>query len=1316
MSFDEAYIHKVVDKIQFGIMSNEMIEKMSVVEIKDSKMSGPNTVYAPELGSTNEKPCVVCANPISLEGNDCPGHFGHIKLNYPIANPLFKEDVASYAMAFCNRPMCARLVVTKQTIVLENLIKKEGQVRINAIKKYCENVDECPHCKQPHGHVKYYSKDNKFMMSYNKKDELIPVSYKLLFDIFNNIKDEDLIIMGFNKDKLFNSRPSNMIIKNLLVLPTICRNSVKSGTVECHDDITYKYIDIIKINNKLTNTKDLNERKIAEYIEALDFNITMIMDNTRAKVSDNKNRMIKCIHSRIKGKNGLIRKHMCGKRVDFCGRTVIGPEPNSMVDEMVIPREVAENLTFPVRVNAININQCYEWIEKGKVNFIIKEEKGVKSKFNMKFAGVETMGTKIDAGDILKINGKVMTYEILQMTKGKVIFKEGDLVLKDGSFIPIIPSKKKTITLKEGYIVERQLMDGDWVLLNRQPSLRAESLRAKKIKILPCKTFRFNLASTEAFNADFDGDEMNIWLPQSYESLAELIEICSVEANFTTSQHSRPIIAMKQDAMTGGYLLTYGDIKIDKATFFDCLMIEMDIDIMAKYDHIREVYRWKGIEQEVIDKLLEEKKECMKKNDMYLDKKMMVLSKYKKAEIGTAEKKKLKESLDHVKYNIEIVQKRLLELRDNFEEVLEEELMFNGRTLFSFVLPDDFEYNYQNDMDPNGKPVYITRGVMLSGTLNKSVMGSASGSISHMIRLNYSSKRACDFVSFYQMIINRWLLTRGFSVGIEDCIPKKSAYVKSEANKCFSQALLHMQTEEDEELRELKVNNSLNNARDVGQKIAKESLDSGNSFVAMIRSGAKGNDNNITQITSMLGQQNSEGKRMPQVFGERTLPHFQKDLEELVSTSESSSKMLEHLFASRGFVHSGFYKGLTPGEFFFHAVGGREGLIDTAVKTATTGYIQRKMVKLMEDLQVTYKGTVEDASKNIISFDYGGDNFDGAKIIYRGGEALFMDIDSIVNKLNADHEWEEYNKNKITEVSEEMVVEEEKEEEEMPFEVNDIELFYKITEREKNDKGNKVRELILENISKLPNSFLNNDKYGDKWNEVRSKWIDVINLPNFSITRKAGRKNNYDFDVVSGDTKMKVEFKYNCKSIDKLPQFLSLGSNSDIFDVSYAEYFYDNYLPEMLNVLSIESEIPSKEFYKKKVHSADYDIHPMFKELHNKIKKTNEETNEKINKIVNDSITMFLKSNYKKIDLELLETRLAKSLDKVYIMWDVSSRTFYKEELKDEFNNFKVKNIKNNNTIIVSSSDIDYKLLLRWRNNKGVLYPAWQISLEKKVK
>jgi DNA-directed RNA polymerase subunit A' len=270
--------------------------EVSTHDTRDGTIGG---LFDPRMGVLeNGKLCRSCG----LNNHNCPGHFGHIKLNYPIANPLFKDEIAAYANCFCMRKMCARLVLTKDQMQLLGFLKKEGQARIFAVKEYCENIEECPYCKEPHGTIKYYSKDNKFLITYSKKDEFISVSYEQFYDMFNNIKDEDLILMGFNRDKLYNGRPSNLIIKNLLVLPPICRSPVSSGTVECHDDLTYKYLDIIKVNNKIVSNKDLNERKIAEYIEQLDFHITMLMDNTKSKITDNKNRMIKCIHSRMKGK------------------------------------------------------------------------------------------------------------------------------------------------------------------------------------------------------------------------------------------------------------------------------------------------------------------------------------------------------------------------------------------------------------------------------------------------------------------------------------------------------------------------------------------------------------------------------------------------------------------------------------------------------------------------------------------------------------------------------------------------------------------------------------------------------------------------------------------------------------------------------------------------------------------------------------------------------------------------------------------------------------------------------------------------------
>ena len=857
---------------------------------------------------------------------------------------------------------------------------------------------------------------------------------------------------------------------------------------------------------------------------------------------------------------------------------------------------------------------------------------------------------------------------------------------------------------------------------------------------------------------------MNVWLSQSYETLAELMEICSTEANFTTSQHSRPIIAMKQDAMTGGYLLTYGDVKIDKATFFDCLMCLEDFDVMAKYDHIRDVYKWKGIEQEIENKLIEERKTLITKQSTLTETKISLVSKFKKAK--DSDKNDLKNKISNINTKLKDIDARLsLLIDDNFEVTLEEELMFNGRTLFSFLFPDDFEYTFQNNMDANNKPVHITRGVMLTGTLNKAIIGSAAGSVSHIIRLNYSARRAIEFVSYYQMIINRWLLTRGFSVGIEDCIPnhlvdkkpnrlnlslkpkhlvdykndnilmemktkcvvsdkpaaikhQESNFIKTETTKCFSKALLYMQTEEDDELKELKVNNALNNARDIGQRIAKESLSPYNSFVAMIRSGAKGNDNNITQITSMLGQQNAEGKRMPLVFGNRALPHFSNNLEELMNTKESSASSLEHLFASRGFVHSGFFKGLTPYEFFFHTVGGREGLIDTACKTADTGYIQRKMVKLLEDLQVTYRGTVEDSSKNIISFDYGGDNFDGAKVIYRGGDPLFMDVETICNKLNSDYEWKLYNETKSKKI--EVIEEEEKEEtieekqevydsSKFEFDKNDVDIFFDdTTAREDNGNANEIRESILEQLRYLPQDYEQDETYGKKWCTLKTEFEKAIGTSNYKIVKKGGRKYNYDFEIVTKDKTIKMEFKHNCSSVNSLPEILQLSTkNHPVVSGNYGEYFYEKYLKKMCDVMKI-TDIPSKQDYLKNVYT-DKPKGDFFTKLKETNKKLDKETMDKKNSLVKESICKFLNEHISNVDVNSCNEHLGSSLDKTFYLWDTEKFTV--EEVND-IGELKVSGISNNNTLLICSDKYVYKYLLRWKNGIGVLNPAWQISMK----
>jgi DNA-directed RNA polymerase II subunit RPB1 len=516
---------------------------------------------------------------------------------------------------------------------------------------------------------------------------------------------------------------------------------------------------------------------------------------------------------------------------------------------------------------------------------------------------------------------------------------------------------------------------------------------------------------------------MNIWVPQSEQTKAECATILSTSANFLSSQDSKPLIGLKQDGMTGGYLLTFGYQPIDKAIFMEILTTEYFelYDICNKIDHIKLVHKKEGFLDKRVNEIKQRINNVTSKLNHKLDYHKNLLKEIKDKHTAAPNKQQklvLKKDYENCKQTIEQLKSQIDEMNtlNNEEAIVEkaqDELLYTGHSLFSFLLQDDLEYTCDNKISPDNTKVYITRGVLLSGTLNKVALGNSSGSLIHHIAKDYGSDAAIKFVSYYEMMINNWLIHRGFSIGMSDCIPKDTDLIEKEINKYMKEATVIMNNEQDKEILETKVNNKLNNAATIGQKIAAKALEPTNNLVSMIRSGAKGNLFNICQVTGLVGQQNVGGIRMQKVFGGRTLPHYPrqsylKDASDIISKNiELTPKETKDLFESRGFVTSSFFKGLNPKEFFFHAAGGREGLIDTACKTADTGYIQRKIIKLIEDCYFTYDGLVyHGTSKNIIDFMYGGDNMDASRLIKTSEGFSFIDISHTVDKLNKNLEWD----------------------------------------------------------------------------------------------------------------------------------------------------------------------------------------------------------------------------------------------------------------------------------------------------------------------
>jgi DNA-directed RNA polymerase II subunit RPB1 len=424
----------------------------------------------------------------------------------------------------------------------------------------------------------------------------------------------------------------------------------------------------------------------------------------------------------------------------------------------------------------------------------------------------------------------------------------------------------------------------------------------------------------------FDGDEMNVFLPQSLLARAELLTLSTTMHNIMSSQSTKNIICITQDSLLGSYLLTRDDTDLGRELFFDI---------------------------------------CMKGDGWTTD---FILKR-----------------LDHIK-------KMMKENNKNYP-------IYCGKSLFSMMFPITFNYTKKNDIRSDEPYVKIVKGVMIEGALAKGNLGSAHNSIIHVLHKEYGMEQSIDFINNCQFISNHYLIHRSFSIGIKDCITNISAQTEEIAYKCFIEAKSTESSISHEKIRELKVCAILDKARDMSMKLSKSKLKPDNGFVSTVTAGSKGEMFNITQIMSMLGQQMHMGKRIQKTLnrGRRTLPHY-----------PTENITIEQEFESQGFIKHSFLHGLNPQEFIWHAVSGREGCSDTSMKTANSGYIQRKMIKLMEDVQVKYDGTVRNTNNWVVQWAYGSDGFDRAECSFNhDGNVNFVDVSRIADRLNNEYELRE---------------------------------------------------------------------------------------------------------------------------------------------------------------------------------------------------------------------------------------------------------------------------------------------------------------------
>ena len=921
-----------LSEIRFGVMSPEEIERMSVCDVTDSSYKPDKpSVYNNRMGfnTSSRGVCATCA----LSYKDCPGHMGSITLHTPIFNPIFFSKTVLYMQIFCKNPDCLKPVMH-----LEDL-KKIAHLGVKEIATKSANLNICSQCSSQHHKI---TGDSKNLTISVKKDSTEFSAKWVYNNFFRKIKPEFIRMLGVDPDM---THPKNFIFKHFPVMPPCARPGVQDiGGNDSDDDLTWKLCEIVRINNSLYElAASNNAEEIQAYnkeFDKLKQSIVQYYNGSSKQQRNTNGRITNGLCDRLKGKHGRIRKNIMGKRVDHSARSVISPDSSLKFGELGVPYRVAMSLTTTDTVSALNKKNLEDLVNNDMADTYSRQNRLIKIK-NARYESIST-GDLIykdekDSNPFKVKNADCVYYgkmDLRSITEArecsKITLEKGMLVKKTDrdEKIPVV----KDIQLQIGDVVNRYLQDGDYVLLNRQPTLHKGSMIAFKVKVKDkdsdSKTFSFNLATTKTFNADFDGDEMNIHVPQSYKTKAELKLLCAAENIIVSEQNSTPNISIVQDSLVSAFIMSIKDRPFEESHFND---IASAVTIQGK-------------------------------------------------------------SLDAA-----FIQNKIKMFRKVYAEhkqYADPEDPYTTRLLLSLLFPDDFDYQRKCHVLEDCT-VRIKKGILYQGCLDKASLGSSSESIIQRLNNYYSKEIAAEFITNIQLVTNRFMTHYGFSIGYSDCFPEDpSIFSKIEKDTdMYLEKANKMESTLEREYKEHKILITLQNASENSKKHVLKGMNmDNNSFLTAVTAGSKGDAYNLGQTTGSLGQQHLRSGRVRKMLdGKRSLPHYPKDEKQM---------SLRDKFVSRGFILSSLSKGLTPQEFFFYAMAGREDICSKALGTASSGYLQRRLVKLMEDLQVMYDGTVRDSNGDIIQFSYGDNSIGCDKYARVDGKLEIMDVSVIADMLN----------------------------------------------------------------------------------------------------------------------------------------------------------------------------------------------------------------------------------------------------------------------------------------------------------------------------
>ncbi len=437
-----------IDQVQFGLLSSPDIHKLSVVEITNARISTDDrdgTVYDARMGPMN--PTDICPT-CNLTTILCVGHFGHIRLRVPIIHPMYYKRVMHILQCICLQ--CSQCLLNEDHMRLLGLMRYKRESRFSAVRDKIVRMRFCTHCNAHQPDVCFSTLDSTYSLLYtlptDQHTERVALHTEHIYQLLDRISDADVELMGLCA---VSAHPRNLILECLPVLPPRARPYIDTDTVICDDDLTIQYTEIIKANVSL-GAANISESRRERLIANLVFWVRTLMDNSKMKARHNNAKPMKGIKERLSSKDGIIRCHLMGKRTDQSARTVIGPDPTLRVNEIAVPHQIADVLTFPVRVFPANLESMQDLVMRDGANIVHRGHR----KFTLEYA--------------------------------------------------LAGERRHKFRLQVGDLVHRKLQDGDMVIVNRQPSLHHGSMMAKKVVRREGKTIRLNLAVTASFNADFD--------------------------------------------------------------------------------------------------------------------------------------------------------------------------------------------------------------------------------------------------------------------------------------------------------------------------------------------------------------------------------------------------------------------------------------------------------------------------------------------------------------------------------------------------------------------------------------------------------------------------------------------------------------------------------------------------------------------------------------------------------------------------------------------------------------------------------------------